>query len=234
MNKSIQDRIIEDNVANLSFVDIGGIWGTINEKVTVAAKAGAISTAMADIQPEGSEGWQMFRDRALSLGVEDYSSFPQVNLDSTRIVEEIGVYDFVHCAGILYHVPSPLFTLERLHSVTKKYLLLGSMVVPEKVSNRHGDIDFGGGRAIFIPSLDQRSKAIMAEHFDRLGLKIMHINADVSEDFRVAGRPNYGPWWWLYSSSTLADFLTLSGFRIIQSEAIWGGRSCYIFCERVS
>ena len=37
----IRDRFIEKVAAGKRFVDIGGLWGMVNEKATVAAAAGA-------------------------------------------------------------------------------------------------------------------------------------------------------------------------------------------------
>jgi hypothetical protein len=74
----------------------------------------------------------------------------------------------------------------------------------------------------------------MAQHFDASGLKIAHINAERSDPFRLGGRPNYGPWWWLYSASTLRAMLEVSGFRVLAQEPTWGERASYVFCERTS
>ena len=55
--ESFQDKIIREHVKGLSFVDFGGLWGILNEKVSVASLAGARSTAMADMQPLGNWLW---------------------------------------------------------------------------------------------------------------------------------------------------------------------------------
>jgi len=40
---------IKQYVQGKTFVDVGRLWGTVNEKVSVAAKAGARETSMIDI-----------------------------------------------------------------------------------------------------------------------------------------------------------------------------------------
>ncbi|MFC7399559.1 hypothetical protein ACFQU1_20310 [Chelatococcus sp. GCM10030263] len=228
-----QNHIIREHVAGLSFVDIGGLWGTVNEKVTLALAAGARSATMADMQTPGNEWWAKFEQRAKDLGYTNYDS-KHVNLDDPQIQGTLGRFDFVHCSGIIYHVPSPVYTLDRLASVTTKYLLLGSMVVPEKVENQFGSLDFTGGRTVFIPGMDDQVRAIMAEHFTQSGIEIMHFNRAYSEPFRLPdGSANYGPWWWLWSPSMMIKMLEACNFRVIADHPEWGGRSHYFFCERV-
>ncbi len=229
---SFQNRIIQECVGGLDFADVGGLWGTLNEKVTVALAAGANRATMIDIVPPGHELWTKFEERASSLGCNQYGKFGAQNIDNADIVNSVGQYDFVHCAGILYHVPSPILTLERLHAITRKYLLLGSMVVPESISTPIGDLDFSGGRCVFIPALDEPTRNLVAAHFEERGLKIMHINHDESEPFKIGGQMNYGPWWWLYSSNTLVKLLEIAGFKVLEEGSDWDGRASYVFCER--
>ncbi|WP_029352597.1 hypothetical protein [Bosea sp. 117] len=227
-----QNRLIRAHVPGLSFVDIGGLWGTVNEKVTVAMDAGASAATMADILPFSHELWGRFDARAAELGFSGYGR-RNVNLDSPDVHERLGTFDVVHCSGIIYHAPSPVHTLDRLASVTRRYLLLGSMVVPERVENEVGAIDFSGGQTLFIPAVNERKRAIMSEHFRLSGIEIMHFNRAESEPFRVDGKANYGPWWWLYAPSTMIGMLEASNFRVLDHSPEWGGRSHYFFCERV-
>lgn len=231
MTQSFQDRIIHDHASGLSFCDMGGLWGTVNEKVTVALKAGAASAAMADMQVEGNDLWRAFHEHAAAAGAEGYASFPGVNIDDPNIKDKIGAYDFVHCAGVLYHVPSPLLTLQNLRSIVNRYLLLGSMIVPDSVVTSQGALDFTGGRMIFIPSLDEKTRGVMAEHFDSRGLKIMYFNTPHRDPFRIAEGYNYSPWWWLYSAGTLKAMIELAGFKVLELGSDWDGRVSYIFCE---
>jgi hypothetical protein len=229
--ESFQDRTIREYVAGLSFVDIGGLWGTLNEKVTVASLRGARSAAMADMQPHTSNLWQTFRDRCAALGVTGYSEYC-VNLDDPHLGEKLGSYDFVHSSGILYHVPSPLFSVAQLRIVTNKYLLIGSMVLPEQVTNEVGSLDFSGGVMLLVPAIDPRRRSILARHFDGSGIKIVHINSDQTNPFRIGGKPSYSPWWWLYSATTLRAMLEVSGFSVLAQESYWDERVSYCFCEK--
>jgi hypothetical protein len=185
---------------------------------------------MADAHPLNGATWQDFRDRCRALGVSGYKEIC-VNLDDPSLRERIGSYDFVHCSGVIYHTPSPLFSIGQLRSITSRYLLLGSMVVPERVATNAGSLDFSGGVMLFLPAIDARRRAIMAQHFNMSGLKIAHINAEQSEPFHVKGVPNYGPWWWLYTATTLRAMLDASGFKVLAQAPCWDERASYCFCE---
>jgi hypothetical protein len=226
-----QDRIIREHVAGLSFVDVGGLWGTLNEKVTVATLAGARSAAMADMQPWTSDLWPAFRDRCNELGVSGYSEHC-VNLDEPNLPEKLGTYDFVHSSGILYHAPSPLFSIAQLWSITRKYLLVGSIVVPDQITNEVGSLDFSAGAMLLLPAIDPGRQLILARYFDASGIRISNINTDQSIPFRIDGKPNYSPWWWLYSAATLRAMLEISGFSVLAQEPYWDDRVSYCFCER--
>ena len=66
----VNSHLVPDN----SFVDVGGLWGLSNERVTVAAKAGAARVAMIDIHPLGEQAWIDFDNHAKSHDVQ-YEAF---------------------------------------------------------------------------------------------------------------------------------------------------------------
>jgi hypothetical protein len=229
--ESFQDRIIREHVKGLSFVDFGGLWGTLNEKVSVASLAGAGSTAMADMQPLGNWLWQDFHRRCLELGVSGYAQHC-VNLDDPVLRLKVGSYDFVHSSGIIYHAPSPLFSISQLRTITNRYLLIGSMVVAEQVKNSAGSLDFDGGTMLFLPAIDVGRREIMAQYFNASGIKVAPVNGDQDDTFWLKGAPNYSPWWWLFSATTLRAMMEVSGFKVLAQGSYWDDRVSYCFCER--
>ncbi|MEO8839534.1 MAG: hypothetical protein ABI351_12580 [Herbaspirillum sp.] len=52
------------------------------------------------------------------------------------------VHEVVHCSGIIYHVPDPYRMLVNLRKLTAEHLILTSMVVPERIKNREGKMEF--------------------------------------------------------------------------------------------
>ena len=52
--------------------------------------------------------------------------------------DETGTFEMVHCSGVLYHMPNPVSTILRLRSVTERYLILSSAVVPDRIATSEG------------------------------------------------------------------------------------------------
>src|SRR6266478_2802438 len=151
------NEIITSHVKDVSFADIGGLWGLTNEKVTVAVKAGCLTATMIDIMPLSDQSWSAFDERAQSLGITNYGKL-QGNVDDPTLANKAGTFEFVHCSGVIYHVPNPLHTLTRLHALTSRFLLLVSMTVPERIFSDAGEISFAAGRTIFLPAVDAQTK----------------------------------------------------------------------------
>ena len=51
---------VQDLVKDKTFADVGGLWNTINEKVTVASLAGARDVTMIDLMDYKSHWWDKF------------------------------------------------------------------------------------------------------------------------------------------------------------------------------
>lgn len=231
-----RDRIIADHVRDLNFVDIGALWGVANEKVSVATRAGARSAAIIDVTPPGDSAWVRTREHCAARGVSGYAEYSR-DLNDPSIHETVGTFDFAYCSGVLYHTPSIFYTLQRLLSLTKKYLMVGSMVVPETIENEQGALHLSGGGMLFVPGLTGTARAVVAAYFAKMQVQVMHITPGIplSQPFMwEPGRPNYGPWWWLFPLSTLCSMIETVGFRVIETGLHWGGRSGSVFCERIT
>src|SRR5207245_2246771 len=165
------DEVINSHVKGATFADVGGLWGLLNEKITVAVRAGCRSATMIDITPIGHRFWTDFDQHARSAGVQEYKKV-QGNLDDPALPNKAGTFDFVYCSGVIYHVPNPIYTLVRLYELTNRFLLLGSMTVPERITTEAGEISFSGGRTVFLPALDMPTKEVLAKHFRALGINL--------------------------------------------------------------
>ena len=69
------DEIINSHVRDARLADIGGLWGLVNEKITVAVEAGCRAATMIDIAPINHRLWSHFEERALSMGVTKYQNY---------------------------------------------------------------------------------------------------------------------------------------------------------------
>jgi hypothetical protein len=224
--------LIEDRVKGKTFADVGGLWGTKNERISTAVKAGATSATMIDAMPEDSDWWTLFHKRMDSFGLTGTYDSMRGNLDDTSLPERSGVFDFVHCSGIIYHVPSPFHTLVRLRSLTREFLLLGSMTVPERIETDLGEIDMRDGNSYFIPALRGEKKRIFKSHFDATGVTVHNINSEEHHPWNFGvGLPNYGPWWWLWTAETLALIAETAGFKLLHTMETWPGKAHILLLE---
>src|SRR5688572_5263638 len=113
--RGAQDRWIRDFAPGLSFADVGGLWGTVGEKASVAYKAKCRSVAMIDVMAPQSEWWEKFFVHIEAKGVPRPAITTRIaNLERENFVELAGSYDYVNCSGVLYHVPNPLNVMRNL------------------------------------------------------------------------------------------------------------------------
>jgi hypothetical protein len=222
---------IAEIVRGRSFVDIGGLWGAENERVTVASAAGARSVAMVDIQDEGDEWWEAFKNRCEARGVRNCVNI-FANLDDIDFASKLAATEIVHCSGVIYHVPNPVWTLSKLREVTLDTLLLCSMTVPETIETNIGSIDMSDGAVIFVPALTGRKLEIVRAYCEQVRLTIHNINSSETYPWRYGEEYNYAPWWWLWTPRTLAALTEVAGFRVTERFDGWAGYSHYLVCER--
>jgi 2-polyprenyl-3-methyl-5-hydroxy-6-metoxy-1,4-benzoquinol methylase len=113
-----RDQYISRVVTGRSFADVGGLWGIVNEKVSVAHHYGATKLAMIDITPPKHELWQRFDERCHVLKIPEVQ---RISSDVAKIGEILPSvhFDVVHCSGVLYHMPDPMRFLLSLKQLTR-------------------------------------------------------------------------------------------------------------------
>jgi methyltransferase family protein len=224
VSELIRQELIAGLANGRSFLEVGGLWGTVNEMVTVAARAGATETTMVDVMQEDAGGerpWDAFRARLAEAGVAD-TRCVIANIDEFEVPDKIGTAELVHCSGVLYHCPHPLHTLQQLRRITSRYLILGSATVPETVSTRLGAVELATGSALFIPAMDDQQRTVCADWF---GVEAVGLSSAVPR-WTTA---DYGPWWWLFTISSVTAMMTVAGFEVRHVESYWDGRAtCYL------
>ena len=206
-------------VAGKTFAEVGGLWNTVNERVSLALAAGCREATMIDIQPLGNTLWTRFHDRCREFGVSGYRSVCGDICDD-RIAAE-GPFDVVHCAGVIYHCPNPLVAVRNLIAITRERVMLSSVTIPERIANRNGTLRAPAGCCLFVPALDDRQRAVLREHSH----PILHhaLTFASGRDERgvlgVDGHFRYGPWWWLYTAETFVRMI--ASFDNIRIEKTW-------------
>jgi hypothetical protein len=214
----IRDQFIAQVVPGKRFVDIGGLWGEVNEKVSVAAELGAIEVTMMDIVPQGHELWHSFSDRVRARSIDAECVTANLNEFDT-IAAHAGRFDVVHCSGILYHCPNPLHTLAQLRALAGESVVLTSTVVPERTQSSVGQVDLGEGGLRLVPHLNARDRSIFAAYWNERGVTgIGGLDVDAIWDVS-----DYNPWWWFLTPSALRQMAEAVGFGVLDEGPFWGG-----------
>jgi hypothetical protein len=215
----LRDRYIARVVRGKSFADVGGLWGTVAEKVSVARRHGAIAATMIDVSPPESELWQAFARRMRSRRVRGYQTLSR-DVCALRPGDVPRPFEVVHCSGVLYHHPSPLALLAALRAITAEHLILTTAITAETVANRRGRYRVPASGVIFVPALTERERAVLAAHWERVAPGALGITRPASYD--VA---DFGPWWWLPTARAAAALCESAGFLVLDQGLTWRGNA---------
>ncbi len=180
-----------------SFVDVGCMW-KINGEIAFEAEArGAKPVTGLDVVPPTDECMAAYSRR------NSEARFLVGDLHDPTVLNEVGVHDVVWCGGVLYHVPNPLLALQRLRSITRQYLILATMTIPEVPGFPQS--------CIFYPRLSDPARLALAA-------PISGVADGLTTRFDPA--LDYSNWWWGISRSALRSMLDASGFKVVEE----GGR----------
>ncbi|MGC1852673.1 MAG: methyltransferase domain-containing protein [Solirubrobacterales bacterium] len=231
MGEPIREEWVAAAVAGKSFAEVGGLWGTVNEQVTVAARAGATATTMIDAisSDHGDKDlWQAFRDRAASLGVTDMTCV-QGSIDDAELVRRVGSFDVVSCSGVLYHCPQPLHTLRNLRAITRETLILGTATMPERVSSPAGTVTAEAGSALLVPAMTESQRAVLGEWLRQVGgAQALGVNAPLETEWAL---DDCNAWWWFFTRDYVSALLRLAGFRVETLASYWDGRATFYLAK---
>lgn len=217
----LRDEFIARVVRGHSFADVGGLWGTVNEKVSVAVRSKALTVAMVDISAPDSELWMQFSERLASLGI---SGCECISSDVCALAANgtARKFDVVHCSGVLYHHPNPIWFLEALRQIATRHLILTSAVTQETVSNDRGTFHIPPSGVIFVPALDQQERLILAKYWkEKAGVGACY---GITEPVQWNTR-DFGPWWWLPTPRAMLAMAESAGFRVRDSGPTWNGNA---------
>jgi len=214
-----RDEFLSRVVAGKTFAEVGGLWGTVSEKVSVAHRAGATASTMIDITPANGELWGKFRDRLAPLGLTDVGC---VSADICQLVErpDPPAYDVVHCSGVLYHHPNPFVLLSALRRITREHLVLTSAVTQTVIENEQGRYAIPPSGVIFVPALADQERAILKAYWEKVGVSAGGLTEKC--EYRVDW---FGPWWWLPTAPALTAMCRAAGYQVRDAAPTWDGNS---------
>jgi hypothetical protein len=222
----IRQQWIPQAVAGKSFIEVGGLWGVVHEQITIAHAAGA--TSLTEIDWAEEELWQSFRERCSAAQVPDYKCVAG-DINNPELTAALEPADVVHCSGVLYHCPHPLYTLQQLRRLTKQTLLLGCATIPERVANAAGELRLESGSALFVPAASPFQLSILAQYMAEVGARhIPGIDQSLPDGWKVT---DYEPWWWYFTSSFVESLLTLAGFRVRYMAPYWRSHATYYWAS---
>jgi hypothetical protein len=217
------DRWIDEWALGRSFADVGGLWNIVNEKITMAARAGATELTMIDVTPPGNELWQRFDERCAAAAVTCVSIPADVNEVAARAGQ--APFDVVHCSGLLYHSPDPMRVLVSLARLTTKVLILGCAITPTWREGTAADAALAPGASLFVPAMSERQRRAVSSHFRAAGATTI-----VGIDEPCAADPgDYARWWWVFTVECVRSMLEAAGFTVVDSAFYWQDRAvCFL------
>lgn len=218
-----RNKFLSRSVPGKTFAEVGGLWGTVNEKISIAHKYGATQLTMIDVTEEGGDLWKAFEERMADRKITDYRC----------IVGDICEYegesfDVVHCSGVLYHHPNPQHLLGALRSITREILILSSAVTQERIKNKHGTYEIPPSGVLFVPALSDQERAILGEYWRNVGAEAHGITQPAHYTPTA-----FGPWWWLPTKTSMAGMARAAGFEVLDESPIWSGNAHTLHLKRI-
>jgi len=213
---------IQDIVQNKTFADVGGLWNTINEKVTVASSAGAREVTMIDLMHDKSHWWDKFDEKCKTVNVVCDTKI-SMDVDDLDLLERVGTFDVVHSAGVLYHCPNPIHTLNQFYSITNEYFILGTTRIPSNFDDIRFPMDVPSGGILLSEVLSEKQKQICMEFY---GLNKSDIFYDGRKDEMTQYNKDMtnrqtNPWWYFFTDEYIEYILKICGFNILKKEYYW-------------
>jgi len=222
-----RDRFIHRVAKNKSFVDVGGLWGTKGERVSVAHAAGARELTMIDGCTAGDEWWQKFEARRQDLGVPPVRSISGEIVQLSQSDASLK-FEVVHCSGVLYHAAEPLRLLRALRTVTTGHLILSSCITDTVIENEAGTLRVPDGGALFVPALTAQERAIV---YNRWSPAVGRNAIGLTNDDTDWNPDDTGPWWWLPTTKALAAMCRVAGFVVEDVAEYWDGHAASVLAR---
>ena len=234
--KDLTDRWIQERVPGATFADIGGVGvGAVNERAIFASAHGASRCVIADIQKAASKDWAAFESKRAEAGNPAIEQMPEVDVRSRPSLMRVGKSDVVHCTGILYHLPSPAEALWNLRSITQRWLITNTVIIPNRVENEAGVIELPDAGVLFVAALTESDRRVMDLYLTRkLSFTTRKIAPNPAGDGKMQwiadGELSCWPWWWLYTAHAFRSLLALCRLRVVD-EWVWENHSMQVLCE---
>jgi hypothetical protein len=221
------EQWLQTLVPGKSFADVGGLWGTVNEKITVAAGVGAASVTMIDVTPLEQELWRKLEDRCVDLGLAEYR-FIEADINDSALLEDLPTFDIVYSNGLIYHAPNPAAPIANLARLCNEVLILGTTIIQDDMLRVQSGNNKNIPGALFVPDLGPESKGEISAYFAEAGIREMVGITSLTE----WAPDDYAPWWWLFTQSAVSRLLESAGLQVVESIRGWQGRAAVYLCRK--
>ena len=207
----IRDRMVNEVARGRSFVDIGGLYEIVKERVSVAHHAGASHVTLMDMEAPGCPWWKEMEDHLRTRGVPDF------RLLSCDINDYKGPrFDVVFSSGVLYHLPDPLGYLRQLVEMANDFCIVASSICPPVMEAAGGSVRVPDAGALFVPALSGQDREVVQAYMALRGRPDFTKGAG-TRDFR-----NYYPNWWLPTKEAFVTMCHVAGIDVMQHGYIEG------------
>ncbi|GAC1440088.1 MAG: hypothetical protein NVSMB58_37100 [Terriglobales bacterium] len=220
-----RERFITRVARGKDFIDVGGLSNVIYERISSAYYAGAKKLCMLDIEGPDCSWWSDLRMRLRDRQIND-CDFISCNF----LTSDLPKYDIVHSSGILYHLPSPLLYIKRLHEITREYCILTSVTINDVLRHGAKELRVPDGSVIFLPALAGDELDIVSGWFRAAGY------GEVAERELARGGysnlENYYPNWFMPTVNAFKAMAVCGGFEIVDEAPIEANNYAYCLLLR--
>lgn len=178
-----------------SFVDVGCMWAVNGGYAFHADASGATTVTGFDINEASPE----FLQRNAASG--NRVRFVQGDVNEPSLEKRIGTFDAVFCVSVLNHAPHPLATLQQLRRLARKFVIVGSPMLPER------DLPQA---AMFVPFLDQAGRKAVNTV---LGIK----GRKPGLDSEFAPWRSYANWFWVFTPGCMRAMLRAASCEVVEA-----------------
>lgn len=183
-------RLIETHAPGKRFLDVGCLWNVHGAYAFYALERGAAEVVGLDVTPATAE----FVAENARRG--ERVRFVHHDVNDPALADRLGRFDVVFCSGVLYHVPNPIRTLERLRALCRGTLVLGTATIREQGVPQ---------TAVYLPHLDAHARAALRHPTN--GVKI-----GIDTAFDAEG--GYANWFWGFAPSCVESMVRTAGFEV--------------------
>jgi Methyltransferase domain len=188
-----------------SFLDVGCMWFVHGAYALEALDRGATDVTGMDLREASPEFAAANRRRG------GHVRFVQGDVNDPATIDRVGRHDVVFCSGVLYHVPNPLLTLDRLRALCGEVLILGSATIPEQALPQG---------AVYYPFLDEPGRKALGHRTPPT-----HPKIGLDTEYRPAW--GYSNYFWGFAPSCLEALVRTAGFAPVE-RYVWRRATCLV------